>query len=410
MQAVILAAGRSTRFWPLNEKHKSLFRIMGRPLISFSLENLKRAGIKEVIIVQSPNKDIERELKKEKFPGLKIKYVVQKVPLGTGHALKTAQAYLKERVLVINGDDYYGAGEIKKVLSHFPSMLVKEVKAPFAFGVIVPEKKYVRDITEKSKNPPSNLVNAGCYFIPKSILREKIKESSRREYEITDYLRLLAKKEKLVFFKAKEWFPLSFSWDLFVIKEFLMLRLKKGIKGRVEKNAQIKGTVFIQEGTVIKSGSYIEGPVYIGKNCQIGPNAYIRPFSLIEDNCRIGQATEIKNSIICSHTKIAHLSYLAGSIVCGDCNLGAGTIVANLRFDQQNVKALIKGERIDTQRKKFGAVLGRGVQTGINVSIMPGVLIGKGAIIGPQTLVNENIEEDTIFYGKAINSKIKRKI
>jgi len=409
MQAVILAAGKCTRFWPLNEKHKSLFRIMGRPLISFCLENLKRAGLKEVIIVQGKKRDIENELKKEKISGLKIRYVIQEKPLGTGHALKTAYSYLKEKILVLNGDDYYGAQEFKKVLSFFPSILVKEEKDPTSFGVIVPQKNYVKEIAEKSKKPPSNLVNAGCYFIPKSILKEKIKKSSRREYEITDYLRKLAKKEKLAFFKAKEWFPLSYCWNLFDIKEILIKSLKREIKGIVESNCQIKGRVFVEQGTIIKSSSHIEGPVYIGKNCQIGPNCCIKPGSVIGDNCRVGQAVEIKNTILGANNKVSHLSYLGDSIVEEGANLGAGTIIANLRFDKEKIKTVVNGKIVETKRKKFGSVFGKGVQTGINVSIMPGVLIGREAVIGPHTLVKENIKEGTAFYSHFAGFKKEKK-
>ena len=74
--------------------------------------------------IQGKKRDIENELKKEKIAGLKIRYVVQENPLGTGHALKTAYSYLKEKILVLNGDDYYGAQEFKKVFSlHCPRNL-----------------------------------------------------------------------------------------------------------------------------------------------------------------------------------------------------------------------------------------------------------------------------------------------
>ena len=63
MQAVILAAGQSSRFWPLNQRHKSLIKIMGKPLIWYTIQGLKKAGIKETIIIQSPGKDIEEKLK-----------------------------------------------------------------------------------------------------------------------------------------------------------------------------------------------------------------------------------------------------------------------------------------------------------------------------------------------------------
>jgi len=401
MMAIILAAGESSRFWPLNKKHKSLFKIMGQPLICYTLENLKKAGIIEIIIVQNPKRDVENELKHYKLPSnLKIKYVLQKTPLGTGHALKSAESYLKERFLVLNGDDFYEAKDIKKCLSKFPSILVKEMADPSGFGVILSKKNLVKGIVEKPKTPPSNLVNVGCYFIPKSVLKERLEKSGRQEYEIIDYIRNLSGKTKLYFFKAGKWVPLNFAWDLLNINEYLLKNIKTKNKGKVEKNCHIKGPVFIEQGTIVKSGAYIEGPVYVGKNCQIGPNCFIRPFSSIDDNCVIGQAVEVKNSIIGNGSKIGHLSYVADSIIGENCNLGAGTILANLRFDGKNVQSVVKEKPIDTQRKKFGAVLGKGVKTGINVSIMPGVLIGQNSIIGPHSLARENIKDNQIFYTK----------
>lgn len=402
MQAVILAAGESSRFWPLNKKHKSLFKIMGRPLICYKIENLEKAGIREIIIVQKSKKDIENELKCYQLPkNLKIKYVLQEKPLGTGDALKAAGIYLKEKFLVLNGDDFYEAEDIKKCLSKFPAILVKEMANPKNFGVIVPAKNYVKEIVEKSEKPPANLVNIGCYFISKTIFEEKIKKSHRGEYEIIDYIRNLNEKTKVYFLKAKHWFPLSYGWDLFNINEYLLGNIKTKIKGKIEKNCHIKGPVIIEKGTVIKSGAYIEGPVYIGKNCKMGPNCYIRPYTSIGDNCVIGQAVEVKNSIVSQGSYLSHLNYVADSIIGENCNLGAGTVLANLRFDEKNIRSMVKGELVDTQRKKFGAVLGKGVKTGVNVSIMPGVLIGSNSVIGPHSLVTENVPDNKIFHTKA---------
>ena len=68
MKAVILAAGKSSRFWPLNKQHKSLINVMGKPLIFYTLKGLERVGISEVIIIQGVKKDIEKKLKKYKLP------------------------------------------------------------------------------------------------------------------------------------------------------------------------------------------------------------------------------------------------------------------------------------------------------------------------------------------------------
>jgi len=399
MQAVILAAGESSRFWPLNHKHKSLFELMGKPLIFYTIKKLLEIGIKEIIIVQKPNLEIKKELEKHSFLlKNKIRFLVQEKSEGTGAALKVAEKFLKEKVLVLNGDDFYLPEDIKKCFSKFPSLLVREVENPTNFGVIIPEKNFIKEITEKSQNPQSNLVNAGCYFIPSRVLKEKIERSVRGEYEITDYLRILARNEKFYFFKAKEWFSLSFPWDLFPINEYLLKKIKTKIKGKIEKNCQIKKPVIIEEGTIVKSGSYIEGPVYIGKNCQIGPHCYIRPFTSIGDNCFLGQAVEIKNSIIREGSRISHLSYMGDSIIGKNCNLGAGVILANLRFDEGNIKSLVKGTWVQTGRKKFGAAVGESSKIGVNSSVMPGILIGSNCVVGPHFLVKENIADNQIFY------------
>ena len=327
MQAVILAAGKSSRFWPLNWRHKGLFKIMGRPLIFYTIESLRKAGIKELIIVQGLKRDIKKGLKNcplfthSKFKNLKIKYVVQRKPLGTGDALKRAKPFIKDNFIVLNGDDFYEGEDIKKCLKKNPCILIKEVEDPSNFGQIVIFRNQVKKLVEKPKRKASRLVNTGCYFLNKSIFDFKIKKSKRGEYEIIDFLKELIKKEKLYFKIAKNWIPISYPWDLFSINEFLLNKIKRKILGPVEKNTTLKGKVIVSKKTVIKSGTYIEGPVYIGENCQIGPNCKIRKFISIGDNCCIGEKVEIKNSIIGENSNLAPLSHLENSIIGENCNL-----------------------------------------------------------------------------------------
>ncbi|MGB2583645.1 MAG: glucose-1-phosphate thymidylyltransferase, partial [Dehalococcoidia bacterium] len=109
------------------------------------------------------------------------------------------------------------------------------------------------------------------------------------------------------------------------------------------------------------------------------PSCYIRPSTAIGDNCHIGSAVEIKNSIIMRNSKIPHHNYIGDSIIGEGCNFGAGTKIANLRLDKMDITA---GD-IDTKRRKLGAIVGDGVQTGINASINVGSLIGDHTFIGP---------------------------
>ena len=92
----------------------------------------------------------------------------------------------------------------------------------------------------------------------------------------------------------------------------------------------------------------------------------------------MGNAVEVKNSAIMSNSKIGHLSYVGDSVIGEGCNFGAGTICSNLRHDKRNIKSFIKGERVDSGRRKLGVIMGDNVMTGINTSIYPGTVIQPG--------------------------------
>ncbi|MBI2038318.1 MAG: NTP transferase domain-containing protein [Candidatus Nealsonbacteria bacterium] len=114
MQAVILAAGESSRFWPLNQKNKSLVKIMGKPLIWYTIESLRKVGIDDFIIVQGFKKDIEEELKNYDL-GIKIKYV-QAEAKGMGHAVFVAKNYLTDQFFVLDAARFDGGDFIKIML------------------------------------------------------------------------------------------------------------------------------------------------------------------------------------------------------------------------------------------------------------------------------------------------------
>ena len=198
-----------------------------------------------------------------------------------------------------------------------------------------------------------------------------------------------------------EWFEIGRPWDILSIHETLLRKLEQSrIMGEVEDYVKIKGPVIIEEGSRIRSGTYIIGPAYIGKDTIIGPNSYIRPYSVIGDDVRIGNAVEVKNSVIMEHTRIQHLSYVGDSIICENVNFGAGTITANLRFDEKEVKVTVKGKRISSKRKKLGAIVGGYVKTGINVSLMPGVKIGAYSWIAPGAVVDKDVPKNTFLKVK----------
>ncbi len=237
----------------------------------------------------------------------------------------------------------------------------------------------------------SNIANTGLYVFDKNVFKFKLKKSPRGEYEIIDYINELVKEEKVVCEKVKgHWLSVGYPWDLIQVNNVLVSEIKNEIKGKLEKNVVVKGKIHVGKGTVILPGTYIDGNVVIGENCTIGPNCFLRGNTSIGNNCHIGQAVEIKNSIIMDKAKVPHLSYIGDSVVGENSNLGAGTITANLRHDNKNVKSEVKGELIDTGRRKFGAIIADDVHTGINTTIYPGRKIWPGVGTGPGEIIDKD--------------------
>ncbi len=186
---------------------------------------------------------------------------------------------------------------------------------------------------------------------------------------------------------------IKYPWDLLAVNEEIVGAIAADdIKGLVRHNVTVDGHIVLGEGSVILPGVYIEGNVVVGKNTKIGPNCYIRGSTSIADNCHVGQAVEIKNSILMDKVSAGHLSYLGDTIVCPKTNFGAGTITSNFRHDGKNHRSMVGESLIDTGRRKFGAVIGEGVHTGIHTSIYPGRKIWADISTRPGDIVQRDIK------------------
>ncbi len=181
---------------------------------------------------------------------------------------------------------------------------------------------------------------------------------------------------------------IRYPWDLLTLNERLVGGLETDeILGIVRDGVTIDGHIRLGRGSVILPGVYIEGNAVFGEDCKIGPNCYIRGNTATGDRCHIGQAVEIKNSLLFDRVSVGHLSYVGDSVICDRVNFGAGTIVSNLRHDGRNHRWKYRGEWIDTGRRKFGAVIGEGVHTGIHSAIYPGRMLPPGAETRPGSVI-----------------------
>jgi NDP-sugar pyrophosphorylase family protein len=154
--------------------------------------------------------------------------------------------------------------------------------------------------------------------------------------------------------------------------------------------------IAIGKGSIVEPGAYIKGPCIIGEHCTIRHGAYIRGDVIVGDHSVIGHDTEIKNSILLHHAHAAHFAYLGDTILGNRVNLGAGVKCANLRIDNKPIVIHHEGERFETHLRKFGAIVGDGVQIGCNAVTNPGTLIGKNVDWYPCTNYGGYIPENGV--------------
>ncbi len=187
-------------------------------------------------------------------------------------------------------------------------------------------------------------------------------------------------------------FLIRFAWDLLLANErALKTRTDWVNQGECHASLHVDGRLAVGAGTRILPGVVIEGDIVIGAGCKVGPNCYIRGATTVGDGCHVGQAVELKNSVLLAKTNVGHLSYVGDSILGEKVNFGAGTIISNLRHDGKPHRSMVDGELVDTRRRKFGAIIGDGVHTGIHTSIYPGRKIWPGLTTRPADIVDRDL-------------------
>ncbi|MDI6721180.1 MAG: sugar phosphate nucleotidyltransferase, partial [Candidatus Aenigmarchaeota archaeon] len=371
MQTVILSAGLGTRLEPLtNGTSKGMLPIANKPILHWIASKFDDV----VIVARKEQKDVL-----DCFSDRTI--VIQKEAKGTANALLQCENEVDDDFIMVNGDDLFLKDDTKRfVRSKECAIAVAQHKKPEKFGTVEADGKKVGKILEKHDSPKSSLVSCGMYRFNKDIFKHirKTPLSKRGEYEITDSINL-AIKDGMEFeaIEVKEWQTVSYPWDILDANR----KILEETESIISKTAEIR------------PGSCIEEPVAIGDNAIIGPNCYIRKYSSIGANCKIGNAVEIKNSIIMDASFVSHLSYVGDSIVGKNCNIGAGTIFANLRLDDKEVKMNIKGERVETERRKLGSIIGDNVKAGVNVTLMPGRRIWPNMMIPPCAIIKDDVKE-----------------
>ena len=416
MKAVILAAGEGTRMWPLAEtRPKHLLPLAGKPILGHILLSLAENDISDVLlIVGFQENSIRHALGDGTEYHLHLQYMRQPKWTGTASALRMAYEMVgSDRFLAVYGDLVVTPRAISALLekAHSSRRVVgvvrKQDASQYGLMKLDHDNDKIISITEKPAGMfgKSGWINSGMYVLDEEVFKaiEHTARSKRSEYELTSSLQLLIKRGKEIncaTIQESDWLDVGRPWDLLDANQRILQDLHHVVRGRIEEGVTLKEPVFVDEGALIQSGSYIEGPVYCGKDSKIGPNARVRPYTSLEADVVIGASCDIKNSVVMRGSKIPHLSYVGDSVIGEECNLGAGTITANVRFDKRTVRLKVKGHLSDSGKRKLGVLMGDHAQTGINVSLIPGVRIGSETWIGPGAVIDRDVPSGKIVFVK----------
>jgi bifunctional UDP-N-acetylglucosamine pyrophosphorylase/glucosamine-1-phosphate N-acetyltransferase len=391
VKAVVLAAGKGVRM--KSERAKVLHEVLGRPVLDYVLENLRGAGIDDLVVVVGHQAEEVRKMASG------CRFVEQSEQKGTGHALLQAEGALKgfEGDLVVATGDapLIGPKTLARLLDEHrlngraATFLSACLDDPTGYGRVVRDpatRKFLRFAEEADATPEErNLVevNSGTYVFraPEvfGALRELRPDNRKGELYLTDALSILLRKGGAVdacrSTNPDEIYGINSRRDLVAATNFLRWRILErhmdaGVTIVDPSTTFVEGDVEIGADTVIEPFTVIRSGVRIGRGCEVGPFCQLRSGTVLEDGAEVGNFVEVKKSRIGAHSKAKHLAYLGDATLGARVNIGAGTITAN--YDG---------------RAKHATVVEDDVHVGSNTVLVAPVRLGKGSRTGAGAVV-----------------------
>lgn len=435
--ALILAAGQGKRI--KSNLPKVLHKVCGKEMINHVIDTMREANIEDVNIIIGKGAELVQKATESR----NVSYSLQEEQLGTGHAVKCAKEFLKDKdgvVAIFTGDAPLIRKETVKNLldNHIENgntgtLLTSLIQDPTGYGRIIRNGNEIERIVEhKDCNEDElkvNEINAGMYcFDIKSLLGalEKLSnDNAQGEYYLTDVISILkseGKKLGAVITEFDETLGVNSRAEL-AQAEVIMRKVinKKHLDNGVTiidpSNTYIGVDVVIGQDTIIYPGNVLEGNTEIGTDCilypnsridssiigneveiqssvilqskigdntTVGPFAYVRPESNIGDKVRIGDFVEIKKSTIGNNTKVSHLTYIGDAEVGENCNFGCGTVVVN--YDGKN---------------KNKTIIGDNSFIGCNTNLVSPVEVKDNTYIAAGSTITKEVPEGSLAIARA---------
>lgn len=310
--AILLVGGFGTRLMPLTKNTpKPMLTVAGVPVTEHQLAMAKAAGITEIVLATSYFSEVFIPYFGDGSKwGMKIKYAVEKQPLGTGGAIRNAAQLLDsdESVVILNGDVLSSHNLSEQIRQHEArdadvTLHLTQVEDARAFGCVPTDSDgRVTAFLEKMENPVTNQINAGCYvFNPRVISTIPLDTVVSVERETFPQL---VEKGAAVFGYVEKAYWLDIGTPR------ALLKASKDIVSR-------SGDFLAMPGSKIDPTAVITGGSCIGSNAQVGVGAFIDG-SIIEADCVIGEQAEISNSFVSKGARIQKGAQIASSFASNE--------------------------------------------------------------------------------------------
>ena len=401
INAVILAAGKGTRM--KSDKSKVLHEIMGKPLLGYVLDAIKKTEIieKSYVIVGHQAESVETYVKNTYE---NAQAVLQTPQLGTGHAVSMVCPYMEDfkgEVVILCGDTPLVTAETLKAFIEHHRALNSDITVmsavfddPTNYGRIIRKGENLAAIVEEkdatSAQKKIKEVNAGIYCLNwekvKGAFSQLKNNNAQGEYYLTDIISWGVENglntNVYTIDDVDEIFGINSKTHLaqasaMLKDKIIQKHLDNGVTIVYINSVWISEDTQIGADTIIFPNVYISGKNIIGKNCKIGPFAHLRGNVELGENVKIGNYVEVKNSTIASNSNACHLSYIGDTEIGSNVNFGAGAMVANYNhFTKKKLKTIIKD----------------GVSVGGNSVLIAPVTLGECCSIGASSVITKDVE------------------
>jgi mannose-1-phosphate guanylyltransferase len=365
MQALILAGGEGTRLRPLTSTiPKPVVPLVGRPFITYMIEWLRGHGVDDVILACGfMAHDVRSVIGDGSSLGLRLRYIEEPRPLGTGGALKYAQDLLAERFLMLNGDVLTDIDLGAQLLQHErtgarATLALVAVEDPSAYGLVRCDSDHsVQAFVEKPApgEADTNLISAGAYVLERDVLDEMAPAGTNISIE-RDVFPLLVGEGLYGHVAAGYWLDIG-TPERYLQGSFDILsgRVRTQLATRLES----EGSVLVESSGV---GAAVIAPALVQEDCvlssgaTIGPDAVLGPGVFVGEDARVERSVLLEGATIGAGTVIGDAIVGSGARIGDECQIGAGVVVGD------------------------EAVIGPGIVLEPGARIFPGVVLGEEPI------------------------------